>query len=145
MQKRDLHVCKRDFVFLRSLQTTSRVKGSMELWWLWIHPLTQMPWPELWRSPATNTCCTNTCMRRWGHWPSCTGTTEGASRALPPTSRNKSRCSSILRRFPYSYLIIKYISLLSTHQYYDMFCPSSHAQKYRSIWGSLQFNITPGC
>lgn len=60
-------VCSVCVVLCRSLQTIFRVKGFTELWWLWTRPLTLMPWPKPWGSPATNTCCIGTCMRRWNH------------------------------------------------------------------------------
>lgn len=51
----------------RSLLTTFRVKGFMGLWWHWISLLTQRHLPKPWGSPATNTCCTGTCLRNWSH------------------------------------------------------------------------------
>lgn len=62
------------FLSFRSLLIIFKVKGFMGLWWLSTHPLIRTPWPKLWGSLATNTCCIDTCMKNWNPSPSLTGT-----------------------------------------------------------------------
>lgn len=86
-------------VLFRSLQTTFKVKGFTELWWLSTHPLTQMPWPKLLGSLATNTCCIDTCTKSWNPSPSLTGRIKN-----PSTQVTHFR----LTQYSWSIFLIKY-------------------------------------
>lgn len=118
-------------VLFRSLQTTFKVKVFTELWWLLTRPSTQMPWPKLWGSLATNTCCIDTCTKSWNPSPSLTGRIKNPSSQVThlPLIQYSWVLSvfffklNIENKFPSSYVIIEFVEWLifKINEYVSMF------------------------
>lgn len=140
-------------VLFRSLQTIFKVKGFMELWWLWTRPLTQTPWPKPWGSPATNTCCIGTCMKRLNHSPSLTGRLRNPRLSLHtfrflPTLKVTSDffLSLILKTHPlqlFNYYLK--IRLLMLWKSMNTSCYALCSQRCRAGQWGFKFIFTSGC
>lgn len=52
----------------RSLQKIFKIVEFTVLSWCWTPPLTSIPWPQHWGSPAANTWSADIWLRRWKPW-----------------------------------------------------------------------------